>query len=179
MMGKSLNKATLIGSLGKDPEMRAMPNGTAVANFTMATDESYSDKQSGQKVEKTEWHRISAFGKLAEIIGQYLKKGSKVYIEGKLQTREWEKDGIKRYTTEILASDMLMLDSKGANDSTQNGGGQPQPQQPYQQPQQGYQQQPQQPQPPQQGYQSPQQGYKQPQQGYQSPNNYQQGSNGQ
>jgi single-strand DNA-binding protein len=168
MMGKSLNKATLIGSLGKDPEMRAMPNGTAVANFTMATDESYNDKQSGQKVEKTEWHRISAFGKLAEIIGQYLKKGSKVYIEGKLQTREWEKDGIKRYTTEILASDMLMLDSKGANDSTQNRGGQPQP---YQQPQQGYQQQPQQPQ--------QQQGYQQPQQGYQSPNNYQQNSSGQ
>ena len=114
-MGRSVNKVTLIGTLGRDPEVRFMPNGNAVANLSLATDESYNDKQSGQKVEQTEWHRITVYGKLAEIVQQYLKKGSKAYFEGKLRTREWEKDGIKRYTTEIIANDMLMLDSRGDN----------------------------------------------------------------
>ena len=112
-MGRSVNKVTIIGTLGRDPEMKYMPNGNAVVNLSVATDESYNDKQSGQKVEKTEWHRLTAYGKLAEIIGQYLKKGSRAYFEGKLQTREWEKDGIKRYTTEIITNDMMMLDSRG------------------------------------------------------------------
>jgi len=114
-MGRSVNKVTLIGTLGRDPEVRFMPNGNAVANLSLATDESYNDKQSGQKVEQTEWHRITVYGKLAEIVQQYLKKGSKAYFEGKLRTREWEKDGVKRYTTEIIANDMLMLDSRGDN----------------------------------------------------------------
>ena len=114
-MGRSLNKVTLIGTLGRDPEVRFMPNGNAVANDRLATDESYNDKQSGQKVEQTEWHRLTVYGKLAEIVQQYLKKGSKAYFEGKLRTREWEKDGVKRYTTEIIANDMLMLDSRGDN----------------------------------------------------------------
>lgn len=112
-MGRSVNKVTIIGTSGRDPEIKYMPNGNAVVNLSIATDESYNDKQSGQKVEKTEWHRITAYGKLAEIISQYLKKGSRAYFEGKLQTREWEKDGIKRYTTEIIANDMMLLDSRG------------------------------------------------------------------
>lgn len=114
-MGRSVNKVTLIGTLGRDPEVRYMPNGNAVANLTMATDESYMDKQTGQKVEQTEWHRLVAYGKLAEIIQQYLKKGSKAYFEGRLKTREWEKDGIKRYTTEIVCNDMMMLDSRSSD----------------------------------------------------------------
>ena len=108
-MGKSVNKVSLIGVLGRDPEVRYMPNGNAVANISLATDESYMDKQTGQKVEQTEWHRLVVYGKLAEICQQYLKKGSKAYFEGKLKTREWEKDGVKRYTTEIIANDMMML----------------------------------------------------------------------
>jgi len=111
-MGRSVNKVTLIGTLGRDPEVRYMPNGNPVANISLATDESYNDKQTGQKVEQTEWHRITVYGKLAEIVQQYLKKGAKAYFEGKLRTREWEKDGVKRYTTEIIANDMLMLDSR-------------------------------------------------------------------
>lgn len=115
-MGRSVNKVTIIGTLGRDPELSYMPNGNAVINISVATDESYNDKQSGQKVERTEWHRLTAYGKLAEIIGQYLKKGSRAYFEGKLQTREWEKDGIKRYTTEIIANDMMMLDRAEQHD---------------------------------------------------------------
>lgn len=122
-MGRSVNKVTLIGTLGRDPEVRFMPNGNAVANLSLATDESYNDKQTGQKVEQTEWHRITVYGKLAEIVQQYLKKGAKAYFEGKLRTREWEKDGIKRYTTEIIANDMLMLDSRGDNMGGGMGGG--------------------------------------------------------
>ena len=125
-MGRSVNKVTLIGTLGRDPEVRYMPNGNAVANVTLATDESYMDKQTGQKVEQTEWHRLVVYGKLAEICQQYLKKGSKAYFEGRLKTREWEKDGIKRYTTEIVANDMMMLDGRGAGD---NMGGSYAPQQ--------------------------------------------------
>lgn len=109
-MGRSVNKVTLIGTLGKDPEVRYMPNGDAVANISLATDESYTNKETGQKVEATEWHRVTIYGKLAEICQKYLKKGSRAYFEGKLKTREWEKDGVKRYTTEIVANDMVMLD---------------------------------------------------------------------
>lgn len=111
----SLNKVLLIGNLGKDPETRFLPNGNAVCNFSIATTESWKDKQSGQKQEKTEWHNISMYGRLAEIAGQYLKKGSSVYIEGKLQTRKWQdkQTGADRYTTEIIADEMKMLGGRG------------------------------------------------------------------
>ncbi|QAY85361.1 single-stranded DNA-binding protein [Pseudomonas arsenicoxydans] len=99
---RGVNKVILVGTCGQDPEVRYLPNGNAVTNLSLATSEQWTDKQTSQKVEKTEWHRVSLFGKLAEIAGEYLRKGSQVYIEGKLQTREWEKDGIKRYTTEIV-----------------------------------------------------------------------------
>jgi single-strand DNA-binding protein len=110
-----VNKAILIGRLGKDPEVRYTPDGTMVTNFNLATDEQWKDKN-GEKVQKTEWHRIVTFGKLAEICGNYLVKGKMVFIEGKIQTRAWDdKDGVKRYTTEIVANNMQMLDSKGQN----------------------------------------------------------------
>ena len=112
-MGRGVNKVILIGHLGKDPEVRFMPNGDAVANLTLATSEAWKDKSSGEQQEKTEWHRLVAFRRVAEICGEYLKKGSEVYIEGKLQTRKWEKDGVERYTTEILIHNMQMLGSKG------------------------------------------------------------------
>jgi len=112
----SVNKVILVGSLGRDPEVRFMPNGEAVANFSMATSENWKDK-SGVKQEKTEWHNIVAYRKLAEIIGEYVKKGHPIYIEGKLQTRKWEKDGVTRYTTEIIADQMQMLGSKSAQNS--------------------------------------------------------------
>jgi len=117
MAGRSLNKVMLIGHLGRDPEIRFMPSGKAVANFSMATTESWTDID-GNKEERTEWHRIVVFGKLAEICNQYLSKGRQVYIEGRLQTREWEdKGGNKRTTTEVVVSDMIMLggrtDSEG------------------------------------------------------------------
>jgi len=101
-MARGVNKVILVGTCGQDPETRFLPNGNAVTNLSLATSEQWTDKQTGQKVEKTEWHRVSLFGKVAEIAGEYLRKGAQVYIEGKLQTREWEKDGIKRYTTEIV-----------------------------------------------------------------------------
>ena len=105
----SVNKAILIGSLGKDPDVRYMPNGEAVANFSIATSENWKDK-SGAKQERTEWHNIVAYRKLAEIIGEYLKKGAPVYIEGRIQTRKWQdKEGNDRYTTEIIADQMQML----------------------------------------------------------------------
>jgi single-strand DNA-binding protein len=107
-----LNKATLIGRLGKDPDVKYTPDGTMVTTFSIATDEQWKDKN-GEKVQKTEWHKIVAWKKLAEICGNYLKKGSLVFIEGRIQTRSWEdKDGIKHYTTEIVAVDMKMLDGK-------------------------------------------------------------------
>jgi len=110
-----INKAILIGRLGKDPDVRYTPDGTMVTNFNLATDEQWKDKN-GEKVQKTEWHRIVTFGKLAEICGNYLVKGKLVFIEGRIQTRSWEdKEGVKRYTTEIVANDMKMLDSKGQN----------------------------------------------------------------
>jgi single-strand DNA-binding protein len=113
---KGVNKVILVATCGKDPEMKSMPNGNAVANFSVATSESWKDAQ-GNKQESTEWHRCVAFGKLAEIIGQYVRKGSKVYLEGKLKTRQWEQDGQKRYATEVLVSEMQMLDSKPAGQS--------------------------------------------------------------
>lgn len=137
-MGKSVNKVQIIGNLCRDPEVRYMPNGSAVASISVATDESYNDKATGQKVEQTEFHRLTVYGKLAEICGQYLKKGSRAYFEGKLRTREWEKDGVKRYTTEIIANDIMMLDRAGDSHGQQQGY-QPAPQT-YQQPaQQPYQ----------------------------------------
>ncbi len=111
-MARGINKVILIGNVGQDPEVRYMPSGGAVTNLTLATSESWKDKQTGQQQERTEWHRVVFFNRLAEIAGEYLKKGSKVYIEGSLRTREWEKDGVKRYTTEIVASEMQMLDGK-------------------------------------------------------------------
>ncbi len=108
-----INKAILVGRLGADPEVRYTPDGAMVTNFRIATDEQWKDKN-GEKVQKTEWHRIVTFGKLAEICGKYLVKGKLVYLEGRIQTRAWDdKEGVKRYTTEIVASDMQMLDSKG------------------------------------------------------------------
>ncbi len=112
-MARGVNKVILIGNSGADPELRYTPGGTAVSNFSIATNESWTDS-SGEKQERTEWHRIVVWGRLAEICNQYLRKGSKVYIEGKLQTRSWEgQDGLKRYTTEVVARDMQMLDTRG------------------------------------------------------------------
>jgi single-strand DNA-binding protein len=123
-MSKGINKVILIGNVGQDPEVKYMPNGKAVANATLATSESWKG-QDGQQQEKTEWHRLVFFGKLAEIVGEYVKKGSKLYVEGKLQTRSWEQDGVKRYTTEIVCNEMQMLDSRSetGNGKTQNSGG--------------------------------------------------------
>jgi len=112
-MARGVNKVILVGHLGKDPEVRYSPNGGAVTNITLATSESWKDKNTGEKQEKTEWHRVVFFGKLAEIAGEYLKKGSQVYIEGRLQTRKWQdKEGKDRYTTEIVAGEMQMLGSR-------------------------------------------------------------------
>lgn len=113
-MARGLNKVMLIGRLGRDPEIRYTQGGTAVANFTVATNEDWIDKNTGEKKERTEWHRVVAFGKLGEICGQFLSKGRQVYIEGRLQTRSWEQDGITRYTTEIVIADMQMLDPKSS-----------------------------------------------------------------
>lgn len=132
-MARGVNKVILVGTCGQDPESRYLPNGNAVTNLSLATSEKWTDKQTGQPVEKTEWHRVSLFGKVAEIAGEYLRKGSQVYIEGKLQTREWEKDGIKRYTTEIV------VDMQGR---MQLLGGKPEGQQPARQPAPRTQQQP-------------------------------------
>jgi single-strand DNA-binding protein len=112
-MARGVNKVILVGNLGKDPEVRYSPNGGAVANITLATSESWKDKNTGEKQEKTEWHRVVFFGRLAEIAGEYLKKGAQIYIEGRLQTRKWQdKEGKDRYTTEIVAGEMQMLGSR-------------------------------------------------------------------
>ncbi len=120
-MARGINKVILIGNLGGDPEVKQISSGSTVANVTLATNESWTDK-SGSKQERTEWHRLVFWNKLAEIVGQYLKKGSKIYCEGRLQTRQWEKDGAKMYTTEINVSDMQMLDGRG-DDGFQGGQG--------------------------------------------------------
>jgi len=117
-MARGVNKAIIVGNLGRDPEVRYSANGNAIANVTIATTESWKDRQSGERQEKTEWHRVVFFSRLAEIAGEYLKKGSQVYIEGHLQTRKWEdRDGNERYTTEIVANEMQMLGGRGGGDS--------------------------------------------------------------
>jgi single-strand DNA-binding protein len=123
-MARGINKVILIGNLGADPETRAMPSGMTVANIRVATSESWKDKQSGESKERTEWHNVAMFGRLGEIAGEYLKKGSKVYIEGALRTRKWQdKQGNDRYTTEIIANEMQMLDSRGGGMGGGGGGG--------------------------------------------------------
>lgn len=122
-MARGINKVILIGNLGADPETRFTTSGAAVTNIRMATTEMWRDRQSGEQRENTEWHRVVMFGKLGEIAGEYLKKGSKVYIEGRLQTRKWQgQDGQDRYTTEIVANDMQMLDSRGGSAPMEEGG---------------------------------------------------------
>ncbi|RTZ73815.1 MAG: single-stranded DNA-binding protein [Gammaproteobacteria bacterium] len=117
-MARGINKVILIGNLGKDPEVRYTTSGSAVTNITLATSESWKDKNTGETQERTEWHRIVFFNRLAEIAGEYLKKGSKVYIEGSLRTRKWQgQDGQDRWTTEIVANEMQMLDSRSGGDA--------------------------------------------------------------
>lgn len=118
-MARGVNKVILVGNLGKDPEVRYMPSGGAVANVTLATSEQWKDKQSGEQKERTEWHNVVFYQRLAEIVGEYLKKGSQIYVEGSLRTRKWQdKSGNDRYTTEIVASDMQMLGGRGGSGSS-------------------------------------------------------------
>lgn len=119
-----INKVIIVGNLGQDPEMRYMQDGTACANFTVATSDTWNDKQTGEKKEKTEWHRVVAWRKLAEFIGEYIGKGRQVYVEGKLQTRKWEKDGVTHYTTEIVANIIQALGPRTGNatNTTPNSG---------------------------------------------------------
>ena len=152
MASRGVNKVIILGNLGQDPEVRFMPNGSAVANITVATSESWKDKQTGEPKEKTEWHSVSLFGKLAEVAGEYLKKGSKVYIEGQLQTRKWQnQQGQDQYKTEVVVQGfngvMQMLDSRQGGGASQGGFQQQAPQQ-----QGGFQQAPAKP-----AYQAPQQ----------------------
>jgi single-strand DNA-binding protein len=122
-MARGINKVILIGNLGNDPEVRYTAGGAAVANISLATTDSWRDKESGEQQERTEWHRIVFFGRLAEIVGEYLRKGSQVYVEGRLQTRKWQdKEGNDRYTTEIVANEMQMLGSRGGGASDAGGG---------------------------------------------------------
>ena len=122
-MARGVNKVILIGNLGRDPEVRYTASGSAVANVTLATTDTWRDRQSGEQQERTEWHRIVFFNRLGEIVGEYLRKGSKVYVEGRLQTRKWQdQNGQDRYTTEIIANEMQMLDSRGAGGDNQMGG---------------------------------------------------------
>ena len=123
-MSKGINKVILIGNCGQDPEVKYSQNGSAIVNLSVATSDSWKDKQTGQMQDRTEWHRVVFFNRLAEIAGEYLKKGSKVYIEGKLQTRKWQdQNGQDRYTTEIVANEMQMLDSRGTGEFNNAGGG--------------------------------------------------------
>jgi len=136
-MARGVNKVILIGNLGRDPEVRYTPDGRAVANVTLATSEQWKDRQSGENQERTEWHRIVMFGRLAEIAGEYLKKGRQIYIEGKLQTRKWQgQDGQDRYTTEIVANEMQMLGGGASGGGSADfGGGNQAPSAPQQAPQ--------------------------------------------
>jgi single-strand DNA-binding protein len=165
MSSRGVNKVILIGNLGQDPEVRYMPNGSAVTNVTIATSESWKDKQTGQQQDRTEWHRIVFFGKLAEIAGQYLRKGSKVYIEGGLRTRKWQgQDGQDRYTTEVVVDingQMQMLDGKQDGQQAQTPAQQPAQAPQQQQAPQQYQQQGHNPSQPQQGEMPPQGDYQQ------------------
>jgi single-strand DNA-binding protein len=122
-MARGINKVILVGNLGADPETRSMPNGNAVTTINIATSESWKDKNSGQQQERTEWHRVVFFNKLAEIAGQYLKKGSSVYVEGALRTNQWEKEGQKHYTTEVIANEMQMLGGRGDGGGNNQSGG--------------------------------------------------------
>ena len=115
-MARGINKVILVGNLGNDPETRYMPDGGAVTRISIATNKTWNDRSTGEKKEQTEWHRVVFFRKLAEIAAEYLKKGSMVYVEGSLRTNQWEKDGQKHYTTEIIANEMQMLDSRGSAD---------------------------------------------------------------
>ncbi|PFG55191.1 single-strand binding protein [Vibrio sp. ES.051] len=171
MASRGINKVILVGNLGTDPEIRYMPNGGAVANITIATSDSWRDKATGEQREKTEWHRVALFGKLAEVAGEYLRKGSQVYIEGQLQTRKWQdQNGQDRYSTEVVVQGfngvMQMLGGRGQGGGAPMGG---------QQQQQGGWGQPQQPAqqqynaPPQQQQQQPQQAPQKPQQQYNEP----------
>ena len=132
-MARGINKVILIGNLGQDPEVRYMPQGGAVANLSIATSESWKDKATGEMKEQTEWHRVVIYQRLAEIAGEYLRKGSKVYIEGKLKTRKWQdQQGVERYTTEIVANELQMLDGRGEGQGGGMGGGMGGGQQGYQ-----------------------------------------------
>ena len=122
-MARGINKVILVGNLGADPETRYTPSGTAITTIRIATSESWKDKQTGEQQERTEWHRVKFFGRLAEIAGEYLKKGGQVYIEGKLRTEEYEKDGQKRYSTDIIADEMQMLGSKSGGGGMGGGEG--------------------------------------------------------
>ena len=128
-MARGVNKVILVGNLGRDPETRYAQNGSAVTNFSIATSESWRDRASGEQQERTEWHNVVCFARLAEIAGEYLRKGSKVYIEGSLRTTSWEQEGQKRYRTEIMARELQMLDSRGGagGSSGMGGGGAPAP----------------------------------------------------
>ncbi len=134
-MARGINKVILIGNLGADPETRYMPSGSAVTNIRIATSESWKDKTSGEQQERTEWHNVAMFGRLAEIAAEYLRKGSQVYIEGRIRTRKWQDktDGKDRYTTEVIANEMQMLGSRGggagmgAGASSRNSGPEPEP----------------------------------------------------
>jgi single-strand DNA-binding protein len=146
-MARGVNKVIIVGNCGQDPETRFMPSGGAVTNLSIATSESWKDKNTGDQQERTEWHRVVFFNRLAEIAGEYVKKGSKLYVEGSLRTRKWQgQDGQDRYTTEIVASEMQMLDSRGGQQGGGMGGYDQQQGGGYQQsaPQQGQQQSPQQ-----------------------------------
>ena len=122
-MARGINKVIIVGNLGQDPDTRYMPSGGAVTNFTVATNESWKDKQTGEQKERTEWHRVAMFGRLAEIAAEYLRKGSQVYVEGKLRTRKWQdRDGNDRYTTEIIADEMQMLGGRGGSGGGSGGG---------------------------------------------------------
>ena len=125
-MARGINKVILVGNLGQDPETRYMPNGNPVTNITVATSKNWKDRETGENRDRTEWHRVVFFNRLAEIVNEYLRKGSKVYLEGELRTRQWERDGQKHYSTEIVANEMQMLDSRGdmsSNTSAPPSGG--------------------------------------------------------
>lgn len=123
-MARGVNKAIIVGNVGQDPEVKYMPSGSAVADLSIATTESWKDKQTGEKQERTEWHRITFFGKLAEIVGEYVRKGSQIYVEGSIRTEKWQdKNGNDRYTTKIIANEMQMLGGRGGGSASFNNSG--------------------------------------------------------
>ena len=119
MASRGVNKAIIVGNVGSDPDIRTMPNGNQVVNLSIATSDEWKDKNTGEKKEKTEWHRCVFFNKIADIAAQYVNNGSKLYVEGRLQTRSYEQDGVKKYSTEIVVNDMQMLDSKNTNSNNE------------------------------------------------------------